>query len=75
MRLPWRKTRLPECVLDEAVAARAAAGEHLAQARERDPEVRQVARGLKEIRERNGFRDGLRAMLDAEPRGHHAPHP
>jgi len=73
MRLPWRRTRLPEHAVEEAAAARAAAGEHLAQARERDPEVRRVARELREIREANHFSERLAAML-RESRAGHAPH-
>lgn len=73
MRLPWRKARVPEEAFEEAVAAKAAAGEHLAEARGRGAEVRRVASGLKEKRERNGFSEGLRAMLRAEEHGH-APH-
>lgn len=73
MRLPWRKARVPEEAFEEAAAAKAAAGEHLAEARRRGPEVRRVASGLQEKRMRNGFSEGLRAMLTQEERGH-APH-
>lgn len=73
MWLPWHKARLPEEAFEEAAAAKAAAGEHLAEARERGPEVRRVSLGLKEKRERNGFSEGLRAMLAREDHGH-APH-
>jgi hypothetical protein len=64
---------VPEHAVEEAAAARAAAGEHLAQARERDQEVRRVAAQLREIRERNGFSERLRVMLAQEGHGH-APH-
>lgn len=74
MRLPWRKARVSEHAVEEATAAKAAAGEHLAQARDRDPEVKRIARGLREIRESNHFSERLAAMLRDEPRGHHAPH-
>lgn len=74
MRVPWRN-RLPEHAIEEAQAAVCAAGEHLAQARARDREVRIVSSGLRRARERNGFSEGLAAMLRAEAgRGHgHAP--
>jgi len=73
MRLPWRRARVSERDFDEARAAKSAAGEHLAQARERNPEVLRIARGLREKRERNGFSEGLREMLRAEGHGR-APH-
>lgn len=73
MWLPWHKARLPEEAFEEAAAAKAAAREHLAEVRGRAPEVRRVAAGLREKRERNGFSEGLRAMLRAEEHGH-APH-
>lgn len=73
MRLPWHKARLAEQDFEEAAAARTAAGEHLAEVRERGPAVTRVANGLREKRERNGFSEGLRAMLRAEEHGH-APH-
>jgi hypothetical protein len=64
---------LPEHVVEEAAAAKQAATEHLNQVRARDREVRQIAQQLREIRERNGFSEGLRAMLAQEGQGH-APH-
>ena len=64
---------MPEHAVEEATAAKSAAGEHLAQARERDPEVRRVAMELRRLRESNHFSERLAAMLHDEPRGHHAP--
>lgn len=73
MRLPWRKTRLPQHETADALAAKAAAAEHLAQAHARDPEVRRVARQLRELRESNHFSERLREMLRTEGQGH-VPH-
>jgi hypothetical protein len=73
MRLPWRKARVPARDVEEATAARTAAGEHLALARERETEVRRVAGTLRELRESNHFSERLAAMLRESGHGH-APH-
>lgn len=74
MRLSWRKTRITEAAFEEGRAAARAGSEHLAQAREREHDVRQVAARLKEIRQSNHFSERIAAMLREEPGGRHAPH-
>lgn len=74
MRLPWHRTRVPPQAIEDAEAAVAAADEHLALVKEREPEVRAVVDRLRELRQSNHFSERLAEMLAEQPRGGHRAH-
>lgn len=74
MRLPWHKSRIPAERFEEARAVAQASQDTLERVRARVHVDAAQTRRLSELRERNHFSEGLRAMLRAED-GRHAPNP